>query len=609
MHIRPILVLQFSYNPAGQLLTLTDGKDQTIHWNYDAEGRLTNKVDAAGAEMFRYGYDPEGRLTNRWQAGGITTSYRYDALGNLTNVVYPASSNLVLGYDALNRLTTLVDGVGTTAFGWTRGNQLASEDGPWANDTVSYGYADRLRGSLTLAQPNASDWTQGYGYDEFWRLTNVTSGAGVFGVQYPEVKATWYVPGLGWDYHDAVPDRVSEVDLPGGAHIDNGQDYLGRLTLTALQDAGEDTLNSHQYAYDEGNQRTQQVFTAGNYLNYTYDAIGQLKTARGYEADGTARLQEQMGYGYDAAWNLNYRTNNGLVQTFNVNSLNELSGGSRSGTLTVAGAVSVAPTSVTVNGSGATVYGDNTFVKDGVSVSDGANTITAIAQDSYGRQDTNVVTAYLPATPVYQYDLRGNLTNDGQRVFCYDDENQLTAVLVSNAWKSEFKYDGLMRRRIRKEYTWLSAIGNWQLTNEVRYVYDGRVVVQERDANNLPLVTYTRGNDLSGSLQGAGGIGGLLARTDNGLLAIGDSRASAFYHCDGNGNVTRLIYSNQLVAARYSYDPFGNTLAATGPLAEANLYRFSSKEWHPNSGLIYYLYRFYDPNLQRWVNRDPLAGC
>ena len=279
-------VLQFTYNPAGQLLTLTDGKDQTTHWNYDAEGRVTNKVDAAGAEMFRYGYDPEGRLTNRWQAGGITTSYRYDALGNLTNVVYPASSNVVLGYDALNRLTNLVDGVGSTVFGWTGGNQLASEDGPWANDTVSYGYADRLRGSLTLAQPNASDWTQGYGYDEFWRLTNVTSAAGVFGVQYPEVKATWYVPGLGWDYHDAVPDLVSEVDLPGGAHIDNGQDYLGRLTLTALQDAGEDTLNSHQYAYDDANQRTQQVFTAGNTVNYTYDAIGQLKTAPGIEAEG-----------------------------------------------------------------------------------------------------------------------------------------------------------------------------------------------------------------------------------------------------------------------------------------------------------------------------------
>ena len=29
----------------------------------------------------------------------------------------------------------------------------------------------------------------------------------------------------------------------------------------------------------------QQVFTAGNYLNYTYDHLGQLKTAQGWEAD------------------------------------------------------------------------------------------------------------------------------------------------------------------------------------------------------------------------------------------------------------------------------------------------------------------------------------
>jgi hypothetical protein len=28
---------------------------------------------------------------------------------------------------------------------------------------------------------------------------------------------------------------------------------------------------------------------------------------------------------------------------------------------------------------------------------------------------------------------------------------------------------------------------------------------------------------------------------------------------------------------------------------------------HPNSGLVYYLYRYYDPSLQRWINRDPIA--
>ncbi|MBM3884051.1 MAG: RHS repeat-associated core domain-containing protein, partial [Verrucomicrobia bacterium] len=44
-----------------------------------------------------------------------------------------------------------------------------------------------------------------------------------------------------------------------------------------------------------------------------------------------------------------------------------------------------------------------------------------------------------------------------------------------------------------------------------------------------------------------------------------------------------------------------------GPLGGANVYRFSSKMFHGSSGLYYYGYRFYDPNLQRWLNRDPIG--
>ncbi len=146
----------------------------------------------------------------------------------------------------------------------------------------------------------------------------------------------------------------------------------------------------------------------------------------------------------------------------------------------------------------------------------------------------------------------------------------------------------------------------WVLTNEVRYVYDGNLVIQERNGNNLPTVTYTRGKDLSGTMEGAGGIGGMLARTDNGLLTSGSYLlATALYHADGNGNIMALVATNGLLLGRYHYDPYGNLLAVNGQAAQANLYRFSSKEWHPNSGLVYYLYRFYDAGLQRWVNRDP----
>jgi len=180
----------------------------------------------------------------------------------------------------------------------------------------------------------------------------------------------------------------------------------------------------------------------------------------------------------------------------------------------------------------------------------------------------------------------------------------LIQVSVSNAWMSQFAYDGKMRRRVRQEFTWEG--GAWVQTNAVYYVYDGDLVIQERDMNNLPTVTYTRGKDLSGSLEGAGGIGGLLARTSQ---AYQDAPLAghSFYHCDGNGNITMLIDSSQGIVAKYLYDAFGNMLSKSGLLADANVYRFSSKEWHANSGLVYYLYRYYDPNLQRWPNRDPIG--
>jgi RHS repeat-associated protein len=257
---------------------------------------------------------------------------------------------------------------------------------------------------------------------------------------------------------------------------------------------------------------------------------------------------------------------------------------------------------VTVNISNAVVYGDATFAATNMPFT---TNYTAVASDSLGRRSTNTVSVSIAANnALFQYDGNGNLIYDGLRSFAYDDENQLIQVCVTNQWLSQFVYDGKMRRRIRQECAWQGGV--WVQTNEVYYVYDGNVVVQERDVNNLPTTTYTRGLDLSGSLQGAGGIGGLLARTSQ-AYADAPLAGQSYYHSDGNGNVTMLINPSQAIVAKYLYDAFGNVLSKSGLLADANLYRFSSKEAHPNSGLVYYLCRYYDPNLQRWPNRDPLG--
>jgi RHS repeat-associated protein len=166
-------------------------------------------------------------------------------------------------------------------------------------------------------------------------------------------------------------------------------------------------------------------------------------------------------------------------------------------------------------------------------------------------------------------------------------------------------YDGLGRLREHLEYSPASGVG-WTVDSDTHYIYDGMRVIQERDINNTPTASYTRGNDLSGSLEGAGGIGGLLARSLG--YSSGNWTNQNYYFADGSGNITYVLNSSQGMVYLYRYDPYGNVTGGAVPLNDPNpnVYRFSSKECHLVSGMYYYLYRFYDPNSQRWINRDPV---
>ena len=368
----PLLTNAFTYSPAGDLLTLTDGKSQVTTWAYDLYGRVTNKWDAAENLIFRYAYDANGRLTSRWTPGtnaatGLTTTYTYDPLGQLTHINYPHSPDITLQYDALGRLTNMLDAVGATRYTYSASGAVASEDGPWASDTVSYTYDNgRRRSGLSLQQPMAAAWAQSYAYDAIGRLTNVTSAAGPFGYTYH--------PGLDTNGALSPASLVQRLTLPGGALLTNAYDPWARHLATHLRTSGGTLLNGHDYTYNDLDQRIRQTRTGGDYVDYAYDPLGQLIGASGKESGGTARAHEQLKYAYDAAGNLTKRTNNALVQTFNVNTLNELTTVGRSGSYTVAGAVQGTASSVTVNGSAATLYADQTFARTNVSLTDGTNT-------------------------------------------------------------------------------------------------------------------------------------------------------------------------------------------------------------------------------------------
>ncbi len=102
--------------------------------------------------------------------------------------------------------------------------------------------------------------------------------------------------------------------------------------------------------------------------------------------------------------------------------------------------------------------------------------------------------------------------------------------------------------------------------------------------------SFVWGLDLIGSAQGGGGVGGLLAVND-----VANGFHFAAY--DGNGNVISFVKgSDGTVSAIYEYGPFGEAVLATGPMAKANLIRFSTKYQDDETDLVYYGYRFYNPN-------------
>jgi RHS repeat-associated protein len=141
-------------------------------------------------------------------------------------------------------------------------------------------------------------------------------------------------------------------------------------------------------------------------------------------------------------------------------------------------------------------------------------------------------------------------------------------------------------------------------------------MVKELITDNSEQITQTNlfvwGNDLSQTLQGAGGVGGLLAQTISTSLT-GSTPLTVYPLYDHNGNVEKIIRDSGAVVAEFQYDAFGNTISetistnSTGLTSSTFPFRFSTKYFDSECDLYYYGYRYYSPKLGRFIKRD-LAG-
>jgi RHS repeat-associated protein len=239
-----------------------------------------------------------------------------------------------------------------------------------------------------------------------------------------------------------------------------------------------------------------------------------------------------------------------------------------------------------------------------------------VATTTYTPNVLNQYATINPGALQSVHDLDGNLTEDkgvnsvGEQLkYEWDGENRLRVVRRASdaALIASYEYDAFSRR-IRKTTTAAAIQG----VSDTGYIYDGWNLVAEYAiaATDVALSrAFTWGLDLSGTIRGAGGVGGLLCVHKTPSLDVAGNRvwgAGLFPTLDGNGNVSEYLDDSGAVAAHYEYGPFGEPLLSTGTVAAEMPFRFSTKYQDTETGLIYYGYRFYEPSTGRWLNRDPI---
>ena len=174
--------------------------------------------------------------------------------------------------------------------------------------------------------------------------------------------------------------------------------------------------------------------------------------------------------------------------------------------------------------------------------------------------------------------------------YVYDAEDRLVKVTVGTT-HYKYKYDYLGRRIAKYTGSTLNK----------KFVYQGWNLIAELSSSGSVQRTFTWGLDVSTTLHGAGGVGG--------LLLIDDELTSKRYYpiYDGSRNITGLYDQDGALVASYEYDAFGRIiLQSSGDYSDDNPFRFSTKYTDDETGLVYYGHRYYEPNLGRFINCDPI---
>lgn len=624
--------VEYTYDTQRRLKTMTTWRnfagntDRSVTtWNYDSyRGWLVNKRfnDQVGPE---YLYSAAGRRTRfHWVRGAVIPRHQllYNSAGDLQGIEYadtvPNTPDISYTYDRLGRPRTVTDGAGTRTFAYHASGALERET--YSNGLFSGLEIQRRFDALQRPSGVAAGWggplaSVDYGYDAAARLQTVTAGA---------ASATYtYAPG------GALPVTV-RFTQGTNERLASTRTYDDLDRLASVSNAfngGSQTLGFH-YDYDAGNQRTRVARQDGSAWTYGYDPRGQLTVATRSGANGLSPPWTAQSWSYDDMGNRTHVQRNGRPETYTTNALNHYLQRTVPGAVEILGSAAVdatvtfkappllvEPQAVSRDGtlfqsiiavdntaSGRLQQVDLTAVRNAVGP-DGEDALATIAQRTF-----------VPKTPeLFSHDPDGNLVADARWTYTWDQQNRLVAMETKSEAvtagvprrRMEFAYDSGDRRVAKKVSNWNGTA--WTVASHTLFVYDGWNLLAELDAlaGQRVVRSYGWGLDLSGTIQGAGGVGGLLTVT---AYPAGAESATHLVAYDGNGNVAGLVSAaDGTLSASYDYDPFGELRVADGPIARANPFQFSTKYTDPETGLLYYGLRYYAPSTGRWLNRDPIG--
>ena len=245
-----------------------------------------------------------------------------------------------------------------------------------------------------------------------------------------------------------------------------------------------------------------------------------------------------------------------------------------------------------------------------VTVTDQCGAVT-YAYDALNQLTSAAYPSPSRGTVSYGYDLVGNrksiTQNSGTQNYSYDPGNEL--VSISGSSNTSFTYDNAGNMLTRNtgtattNYAW-DAMNRMTAAGSVTYLYDGDGHRVRKISGGVTVNYFYDGSSVVAETDG---LGNIQKKYDPGVSVTDRQGTKLYYLYNGHGDVAGLMDANQNLVQSYEYDAFGNTVGDTKDPNPARYVGSGGVYSDDDLGLQYMWNRWYDPNLGRFVSRDPIG--